>query len=231
MNPTLAPATDRSAAAPDRSPRSRSHGRPTRPRAGRLRRGRPGRLAALALLPAVLLAGCGAAPAPSPTPTSYLCTPEAGGDAYPCTAEEHATMVALDALYDEAEAVYRRHMAEVARISSHWEFADVTPEIEATAAGPYLERMTELIASNRDNRIERVSGEPEIGWVKRLPDKSLGGSIVALWTCVDGSQAIFTSLEAPNGEPGIIGHNRIYLRRLDGALKLWESEVKLGEPC
>lgn len=228
MNPTLAPATDRSAAAPDRSPRSRSHGRPTRPRAGRLRRGR---LIALALLPAVLLAGCGAAPTPSPTPTSYLCTPEAGGDAYPCTAEEHATMVALDALYDEAEAVYRRHMAEVARISSHWEFAEVTPEIEATAAGPYLELITQRIAENRADRIERVSGSPEIAWVKRLPGKSMSGSIVALWSCLDGSDGVSTTIDAPNGKPGIIAHSRVYFRRVDGALKLWESEAKLVESC
>lgn len=140
-------------------------------------------------------------------------------------------MVALDALYDEAETVYRRHMTEVFRLSSHWELAEVTPEIEATAAGPYLERMTQLIAANREDRIDRVSGEPEIGWVKRLPGKSLGGSIVALWTCVDGSSGISRTLDSANGKPGIIGQNRIYLRRIDGALKLWESEVKLVESC
>ena len=192
---------------------------------------RYGRLVAAALTPALLLAGCGPAPAPSPTPTTYTCTPEAGGDAYPCTAEEHAAMVALDALYDEAETVYRRHMTEVFRLSSHWELAQVTPEIEATAAGPYLERMTQLITQNRDERVERISGEPGIGWVKRLPGKSLGGSIVALWTCMDGSHGISTTLEDPSGQPGIIAEARIYFRRSDGALKLWESETKLVESC
>ena len=230
MNPTLAPATDRPVAAPDRSPRSsgRRRGRPPRLRAGRLRRGR---LIALALLPAVLLAGCGPAPAPGPTPTSYTCTPEAGGDAYPCTVEEHAIMVALDALYDEAETVYRRHMTEVFRLSSHWELAEVTPEIEATAGGPYLELITQRIAENKADRIERISGEPEIAWVKRLPDKSMGGSIVALWSCMDASQRIATTLDAPDGEPGIIAQARVYFRRVDGALKLWESETKLVESC
>lgn len=140
-------------------------------------------------------------------------------------------MVALDALYDEAETVYRRHMTEVFRLSSHWELAEVTPEIEATAAGPYLERMTQLIAANREDRIDRVSGEPEIGWVKRLPGKSLGGSIVALWTCTDGSAGVSTTLDAPKGRPGIVVYARIYLRRIDGALKLWESETKLVESC
>lgn len=189
------------------------------------------RLAAAALIPALLLAGCGPAPTPSPTPTVYTCTPEAGGDPYPCTADEHAAMVALDALYDEAETVYRRHMTEVFRLSSHWELAQVTPEIEATAAGPYLELLTQLVAENRADRIERISGEPEITWVKRLPDKSLGGSIVALWTCMDGSQRIAMTADAPNGKPGIVAQARVYFRRVDGALKVWESETKLVESC
>ncbi len=197
------------------------------------RRPRRRPLIAVTAMAAVLLAACApaTAPTPSPTPTSYQCTPETGGEPYACTAEQHADMVALDALYAEAETVYRRHMTEVFRLSSHWELAEVTPEIEATSAGPYLERMTQIIAANRANRIERTSGEPKLGWVKRLPGKSLGGSIVALWTCVDGSGRISTTMDAPKGESGIVGENRIYLRRIDGVLKLWESEVKLVESC
>ena len=197
------------------------------------RRPRRRHLIAVTAMAAVLLAACApaTAPTPSPTPTSYQCTPETGGEPYACTAEQHADMVALDALYAEAETVYRRHMTEVFRLSSHWELAEVTPEIEATAGGPYLELITQRIAENKADRIERISGEPEIAWVKRLPDKSMGGSIVALWSCMDASQRIATTLDAPDGEPGIIAQARVYFRRVDGALKLWESETKLVESC
>ncbi len=197
------------------------------------RRPRRRPLIAVTAMAAVLLAACApaTAPTPSPTPTSYQCTPETGGEPYACTAEQHADMVALDALYAEAETVYRRHMTEVFRLSSHWELAQVTPEIEATAAGPYLEQRSELIAKHRGARIERISGEPAIGWVKRYPGKSIGGSIIALWTCTDGSAENSRTLDAPGGGPGVTAENRVYLRRIDGVLKLWESEAKLAESC
>jgi len=140
-------------------------------------------------------------------------------------------MVALDALYDEAETVYRRHMTEVFRLSSHWELAEVTPEIEATAAGPYLETLTRLIANNRADQVRRLSGEPGVVWVKRLPSKSIGGSIIALWSCFDGHSTVSSTLNAPNGKPGITVEARVYFRRTDDALKLWESETKLVETC
>ncbi|MFT3875334.1 MAG: hypothetical protein QM708_02745 [Propioniciclava sp.] len=184
------------------------------------------------MLLSVLLAGCApTAPTPSPTLVTYTCVPEAGGEPYACTAKEHEEMLAVNALYDEAEAVYRRHMTEVFRLSSHWEFSEVTPEIEATAGGPYLERMTTIFTKNREEHIERISGEPVIGWVKRFPGRSMSGSVVALWTCVDGSPGISTKLGDPQGSPGITTENRLYLNRVNGALKIWDSEYKVVESC
>ena len=46
------------------------------------------------------------APSPVATPT-YMCTPEAGGDQAPCTQIAYEKMKARDALYTEAETVYR----------------------------------------------------------------------------------------------------------------------------
>ncbi|MFT3875120.1 MAG: hypothetical protein QM708_01630 [Propioniciclava sp.] len=183
------------------------------------------------LLP-VLLAGCTpTTPTPSPTFVTYTCVPEAGGEPYACTAKEHEEMLAVNALYDEAEAVYRRHMTEVFRIGAHWELSEVTSEIEGTSGGPYLETMTRLLAADREDRVERVSGEPAIGWVKRFPSRSMSGSVVALWSCVDGSTATFQTIEAPNGRPGIIAESRVYLSRVDGFLKIWDSETRTVASC
>ena len=74
-----------------------------------------GRLASSVVL-ACLLAGC-QPPAPSPTPVpSYRCTPEAGGAEFDCTQHQYDEMVAKDKLYAEAEAVYRKFLAEDVRI-------------------------------------------------------------------------------------------------------------------
>ncbi|MFT3875014.1 MAG: hypothetical protein QM708_01090 [Propioniciclava sp.] len=188
-------------------------------------------LAALLLL-AGLMAGCTpTTPTPSPTFVTYTCTPEAGGDPYPCTAKEHEEMLAIDALYTEAEAVYRRHMAEVFRIGAHWELSEVTPEIEATAGGPYLERMRDIFATDREERVKQTSGEPIVEWVKRFPGRSMSGSVVALWTCVNGTPRVTSTTKEPGGTPGIITENRLYLSRIDGVLKIWDSEAKVVETC
>ena len=57
-------------------------------------------------------------PVASPTPT-FLCTPEAGGDASPCSEAQYDEMKAKDALYEEAEAVFREMLAE-ARVRPAW---------------------------------------------------------------------------------------------------------------
>lgn len=63
-----------------------------------------------------LLAGCvqPAEPTPSASPTpTFLCTPEAGGAEAPCSEADYRKMKEKDALYAEAEQVYRKYKAEM----------------------------------------------------------------------------------------------------------------------
>ncbi len=62
------------------------------------------RLLTLVMASGLVLTGCASGtptPAPSPTP-SPVCTPEAGGDEYPCTQEEYEAMNDKDSLNAEA---------------------------------------------------------------------------------------------------------------------------------
>ena len=73
------------------------------------------RLATAVFCMCVASAGCQAADTPPPQPT-YTCTPEAGGEPFTCSQYQYDEMVGRDALYAEAEAVYRKFLAEDVRI-------------------------------------------------------------------------------------------------------------------
>ena len=99
-------------------------------------------MAACAVVAAgMVLTGCGpAAPATSGTPTvvgtgptaaaTPLCTPESGGSATPCTQQQYEEMKKLDALYAEAEDVYRRFVAEDVKLLHSGGLAEAKAQIE-----------------------------------------------------------------------------------------------------
>ena len=65
----------------------------------------------------VALAGCSPSPVASPSPSAtFLCVPEAGGDPVVCGPIEFEQAQRRDALYAEAEAVYRRFWVEMRRV-------------------------------------------------------------------------------------------------------------------
>jgi hypothetical protein len=186
--------------------------------------------AAALMLSLSFVAGCSPAVAPTPTPSpTYQCVPEAGGDPLPCGPIEFEASQRRDALYAEAEAVYRRFWAEIVRIDSNPE-PTMTPELEATTVGPFRDALIEVLGELKG--AQRVSGESPIVWVKRLVGLQRSGSIVALETCTDERNARFAN---PDGGELLVGQatrRRVYfVQGADGALRLIDTEYMGVEQC
>ena len=193
-----------------------------------------------AMLAVVLLAGCqpGTAPTPtspsassvSPVPTpTYQCTPEAGGEATPCTQIHYEEMKAKDRLYAEAEAVYRRMFEENIRVSRAGGVSEPTPVIKETADGAFLEDLMDDFMQMVDEGLSARGDDPELV-VKRAPGVSKQGSIVALSVCVD---ATGWSFYAGNKKvlPGRVGQDIVYFSRLGDALKIIGADGEFVDSC
>lgn len=186
---------------------------------------------------ACLLAGCQPpAPTVAPTPTpatiptpSFSCTPEAGGDAYECTQAQYDEMVAKDALYAEAEAVFQEFFAENIRISRAGGVEEPTEVLLATATGAFLENAMEIFRDMAKRGLKANGNDPTAA-VKRLPGSSKGGSIVALSVCVDASGWAFyrgDELDS-HGRPA---EDHIYFSRIDGVLKMIGADGGWVDSC
>ncbi len=164
-------------------------------------------------------------PAPSPT-----CTPEAGGNPYPCTPYDHDQMIAKDKLYTEAEAVYRGFLSEEANIYQLGGVDKPTPNLLATATGPYLEDSMAIYRHLKQARLKVVAGEPRVVWVRRAPDQSIAGSVVALSSCRDSQEVLMS------GPDGAVTHGRAveetaYFVREGEVLKIRASRSKVVPKC
>lgn len=147
--------------------------------------------AVLAVLVAVLLSAC-APPVPSPTPSvspSFACTPEAGGDPSPCSQASFDAMQAKDALYAQAEAVYRRYIAEQLRMSREGGSGELSPELAATTMGLFRKGVLSAVQSLKDAGYTVVGGDFVVRWVRRLPGLQQFESVVVLAACADGSSS------------------------------------------
>ena len=93
-------------------------------------------VAMVTAMTAVLVAGCGpeatVTPTPSPSPT-FMCTPEAGGTEAPCSEQDYQEMKAKDALYAEAEQVYRTYQAEFLKVIRAGGADELTPGLESVS--------------------------------------------------------------------------------------------------
>ena len=139
------------------------------------------------LLAAVLLVSCTPTePVPSPTPSvqpTFQCTPESGeGDPTPCTSAEYEEMKERDALYAEAERVFRR--AEELSLKLRKQRLPINDELTSLLTGEELEGTTAALTEGQTSPIE-VSGDINIVWVRRAPNISDSGSIVALESCIN----------------------------------------------
>lgn len=178
-----------------------------------------------------VMAGCTpvSAPVVSPAP-SFRCTPEAGGDEFDCSQHQYDEMVAKDALYAEAEAVYRKFLAEDTRIMRAGGVTEPTEVLLETTSGEFLEDVMGLYRDLAADGVRAKGGDPELRSFVRAPGRSKTGSEVSVTTCVDSSELEFFTNGKSEGA-GLIALDENYFGRVAGALKLIGADGKLVKKC
>ena len=185
------------------------------------------------LLAAVLLVSCTPTePVPSPTPSvaqpTVQCTPESGeGDPTPCTSAEYDEMKERDALYAEAERILRR--VDELSYGLRAQRLPITNELAAMLSGESLASITEVLATGQTSDSE-WSGLPDIVWVRRAPNISDLGSVVALESCTTaGTLRITRNNEQEESQPPFIQQS--FYIRIDDSLRLNSSLFYETESC
>lgn len=189
------------------------------------------RTSVVVALLAACLAGCQqSVPTPAPTPT-WLCTPEAGGAEFECSQRQYDDMVAKDKLYAEAEAVYRKFLAEDLRIARAGGAETATPELLATTAGDFLDRALDAYRQDRMNGITVKQGDRVVISLERLVGSAKAGSIVALRSCVDATSMQVFKAGKFLGH-GLITRDELYFARsVDGGLRIIGADGKEVAAC
>jgi len=192
--------------------------------------------AAAALTPLLVLAGCTPATPATPSPTvvgtgptaaAPQCTPEAGGTATPCTEQQYAEQKKLDALYTEAENVYRRFVAEDVKLLRSGGLAE-GPVLDLIA-GPMIERYSSSRTEQHSLGIT-MTGEVKVVFVRRLVGQTHEGSELAVNSCLDGSGLVGTANGNDLGQGDIVVYTT-YFKHVGGDLKIWWDEGKRVTSC
>ena len=188
-----------------------------------------GRLAST-LVVACLLTGCQpAAPTPTPVPT-YRCTPEAGGAEFECSQKQYDDMVAKDKLYAEAEAVYRKFLAEDARILRAGGVAEATPVLLETTTGEYLSNVLENYRTLKERMVVATGADPTLVFFRRAPGRSKTGSDLSVTTCVDGQSLTFV-MKGKSLGVGQVAQDDTYFGRANGELKIIGADGSQVKSC
>lgn len=184
----------------------------------------------LPVLALVVAVGCTpAAPTPSPLP-SFRCTPEAGGAEFDCSQAQYDEMVAKDALYAEAEAVYRKYLAEHIRILRAGGLGEPTEVLQMTTSGEFL---SDAMVTYRDyaaRQIEASGEDPQVLSLERAPGRAKTGSLVSMTSCVDARTLTFSEADEYLGR-GTLARDENYFARIDGVLKLIGVDGEQVEEC
>ncbi|HAM44202.1 MAG TPA: hypothetical protein DCM67_04130 [Propionibacteriaceae bacterium] len=188
----------------------------------------PKNSATLAVIIALLGSGC-TQPDPNAAP-SYTCTPSDGGTAQPCYKAEYDQKIKEDALYAEAEAVYRKFLAEDERIHRVGGASAATPVLLATTTGSYLESAMTVYKALKAAKATASGGEFKIAWVRREPRLSMANSLVALTACTDTSSVQMGS-QGKTPLPGRISERTVYFVREADQLKITDGTYKLVDQC
>lgn len=180
-----------------------------------------------------LVAGCVPAPTQSASSVapSFQCTPEAGGSPSTCTQQQYDEMKRKDALYAEAETVFRRLTAEDERTAKLGGANDLTPEYEALLGTEDLRsQQRAILRADKKAGIRMIEGSFRIDWVRRKPGVSLKGSVASIEGCVDMTSAVYVE----RGKPGFRGSvlvETVHLGPVNGSLKAVQYQFRVVKTC
>lgn len=185
-------------------------------------------LAAAAL--AAVLVGCQvSSQAPTAGPT-FTCTPEAGGAEFECSQFQHDQMVAKDKLYAEAEAVYRKFLAEDVRIMRAGGVGWPSRVILETTTGDFLAEVDAFYRDLREGNVRFEGGDFALVSLKRMPGLIKGESRVAMQSCVD---ARTTRLMKGDQllRSGSVAKDTFYFGTVEGALRIIGADGREVNSC
>lgn len=178
---------------------------------------------------ALLASGCVRTPEPSPTPTpkpSFQCTPEAGGDAYPCDQHDYERMVQRDAQYVEAERIYRRAMSVANELLISGQ--PINDELRSLTMGESQADFESSLSEAAESGVV-FAGEGEISWIRRAPDIADLGSTLALEVCtLPGSQTY--TIERTQHAPSATVE-QVFFSPLEGTLRISSTLTSEVEQC
>ncbi|MEE9964551.1 MAG: hypothetical protein K4304_05585 [Propionicimonas sp.] len=170
----------------------------------------------IAALIALAASGC-TQPDPNAKPT-YACTPSQSGTPQPCYKAEHDLQAKEDALYAEAEAVYRKYLAEDERIYRAGGVSAATPIMLETLTGGGLQQALETYRELISSSTKVVDGHFELKQLRRAPREQLGNSVATLESCIDGTSIVYR--EGKTSYAGNLSLERAYFSTTDEGLKI-----------
>lgn len=186
----------------------------------------------LALVTCVALSACSpvATPTASPLPSMPVptCTPEFGGEPFPCTESDLEAQQKLDARYAEAERVLRRSV-ELENEMYHSGTGSLAPELVALydPEGPYAAYQVKVAEAAADYD---VAGDFVVTSLERAPlDSADEPATLAVTVCIDASKTLFTS---PDGsvDSGESGPMKVAFTE-SGAPRIWNAYALEGALC
>lgn len=194
----------------------------------------PRTIVAAATAALVLCTGCVQQPTPSPLPQAtptWSCTPVTGETPYPCYEQQYQETSAQNALYAQAEAVYRKYAAEDLRILWAGGTSAPTSVLLETTAGTYLSEALTEYRQLQEVHGGLLKGGYSIAWFKPVPDVVKSGSVATLEVCKDISDAIFRGTDGKPYQLGEDSEERLYFVMESKVLKVGSAEHKRVNSC
>ena len=188
----------------------------------------PKRAAAIAVLIALAASGC-TQPDPNAKPT-YACTPTDGGTPHPCYKAEHDLQVKEAALYAEAEAVYRKFLAEEERIYRAGGASVATPIMLETLTGDYLQSAIKGFRALKESGSTAVGGEFKTVWLRPYPAETHEGTVASVQACID-THSVQMGTRDEKSVPGRISVRTAFLARDGESLKIAHGRYKWVASC
>ena len=185
------------------------------------------RFLALPVAAVLLAAGCtpgNGTPTPTPTPSvSSVASPTSTPSSTPTPSSE-------DALYAEAERVYRAALEAQWKFELTGDYSEFPPELAEYYGPEFLEELKAAFEVAKEQGLRLTGGVPvvEIG---PIPGAGKDASEVAIQVCYDGRGLVAVDAEGAVLNQGELLREIAYLKSYDGQLKIFDSELAKVDQC